>query len=107
MGWRNNKDTIVTNVIQQTCSILIFLTVPNLLQVDGYAQVVFVGTLLSFITFSDFGLSFVYSRKMPFIFASGDIEEVRRWDETVFSFRMLMAVVFGCGVGLFYYFKYH
>ena len=107
MGWRNNKDTIVTNVIQQTCSILIFLTVPNLLQVDGYAQVVFVGTLLSFITFSDFGLSFVYSRKMPFIFASGDIEEVRRWDETVFSFRMLMAVLFGCGIGLIYYFKYH
>ena len=107
MGWRTNKDTIVTNVVQQSCSALLFLTVPNLLNIEGYAQVVFVTTLLAFMTFADFGLSFVYGRKMPAIYASGDILEAQRWNETVFSFRMMTALLFGMVIGLIYYLKYH
>ena len=48
MDWKNNKDTIISNVVQQVCSIVIFLTIPNILHIDGYAKVVFVSTLLSF-----------------------------------------------------------
>ena len=106
MGWRNNKDTIVTNVVQQSCSIFIFLVVPNILQVEHYAQVVFVGTLLSFITFSDFGLSFVYSRKMPVIYASENVQEARRWNDTVFFFRVSTALLFGLIISFVYYLKY-
>lgn len=106
MSWRNNKDTIVTNLVQQSCAVLIFLTVPNLLHVEGYAQVVFVTTLLAFMSFADFGLSFVYSRKMPAIYATGDALEAQRWNETVFTFRVATALLFGAVIGLIYYLKY-
>jgi len=106
LGWKNNKDTIVTNVVQQSCSIFIFLVVPNILQIEHYAQVVFVGTLLSFMTFADFGLSFVYSRKMPVIYASKNVQEARRWNDTVFFFRLSSALLFGLIISFVYYLKY-
>lgn len=106
MGWQKNRDTVITNAVQQSCSVLLFLTVPNLLHVEGYAQVVFVTTLLAFMTFADFGLSFVYGRKMPSIYASGDARETQRWNETVFTFRMVTALLFGMAIGLIYYLKY-
>lgn len=106
MGWQKNKDTIIANVVQQACSVVLFLTVPNLLRVEDYAQVVFVTTLLAFMTFADFGMSFVYSRKMPSIYASGDVLEARRWNETVFTFRVATGVLFGMAIGLIYYLKY-
>lgn len=106
MGWKNNKDTIVTNLVQQSSSILIFLTVPNFLEVEGYAQVVFISTLLAFMTFSDFGLSFVYGRRMPAVFAAGDAVEIQRWNDTVFTFRIGTALFFGAIIGMVYFLKY-
>ena len=106
MDWKNNKVTIISNVVQQVCSIVIFLTIPNILHIDGYAKVVFVSTLLSFMTFADLGLSFVYSRKMPAIYVSSNMQEAKRWNETVFTFRIAMAFLFGFVIGLIYYVKY-
>ena len=107
MSWKNNKDTIVTNIVQQSTSIFIFLVVPNKLSVEDYGQVVFVGTLLSFMTFADLGLSFVYGRKMPAIFASGNDQEAQVWNETVFSFRLYTALLFGMVISAIYFFRYH
>lgn len=106
MGWQQNKDTVITNIVQQSTSILIFLAVPNLLSIESYGQITFVATLLSFMTFADFGLSFVYSRKMPAIYASGNSQEAQRWNETAFTFRMCMALLFGIVIGAIYFFKY-
>ena len=106
MSWQNHKDTIATNIVQQLTSIPIFLAVPNLLSVDGYGQIVFVGTLLSFMPFADLGLSFVYSRKMPAIYASGNDQEVQLWNETVFTFRLYTSLLFGLVLGAIYLFKY-
>jgi hypothetical protein len=80
--------------------------VPNILPVEGYGQTTFVATLLSFMTFADFGLSFVYGRKMPAIYASGNNQEEQRWNETVFTFRMLMSLIFGILISSIYFFKY-
>ena len=106
MSWRNHKDTIVTNVVQQSTAILIFLVVPNLLPVESYGQVVFVGTLLSFMGFADLGLSLVYGRKMPAIYANSDGHEVRAWNQTVFTFRLYTAAVFGMVISVIYWLKY-
>lgn len=106
MGWQQNKDTIVTNIVQQSTSILVFLAVPNLLPVEGYGQITFVATLLSFTTFADLGLSFVYGRKMPAIYASGNDQEVQVWNETIFTFRMYTALLFGIVLGVIYFCKY-
>lgn len=106
MSWRNSRDTTIANIVQQSTSILIFLAVPNLLSVEGYGQVVFVGTLLSFMTFADLGMSFVYGRKMPAIYASGDVQEVRVWNETIFTFRLYTGLLFGIVIGVVYFFKY-
>lgn len=106
MGWQQSKDTIVTNIVQQSTSIVIFLAVPNLLPVESFGQITFVTTLLSFMTFADFGLSFVYSRKMPAVYASGNSQDAQRWDETVFAFRFYMSLVFGTMIGAVYYYKY-
>lgn len=106
MGWQQNKDTIVTNIVQQSTSLLIFLAVPNLLPVEGFGQITFVVTLLSFMTFADFGLAFVYGRKMPAIYASGSSQDAQRWNETVFTFRMCTALLFGIMISAIYFFKY-
>jgi len=106
VDWRQRKDTIVTNIVQQSTSILIFLAVPKLLPVEGFGQITFVATLLSFMTFADLGLSFVYSRKMPSIYASGNSQEAQLWNETVFTFRMYTALLFGIVIGAIYFFKY-
>lgn len=106
MGWKQSKDTIVTNIVQQSTSVIIFLAVPNLLTVQGFGQITFVATLLSFMIFADFGLSFVYSRKMPAIYASENDQDAQRWNETVFTFRMYTALLFGIVIGVIYFFKY-
>ena len=106
MSWKNNKESIITNLIQQAAAIIIFLVVPNFLTVENYGQVVFVGVLLSFTTFSDLGLSLVYGRIMPAIYKTENLEGAKIWNQTTFSFKFYTGMIFGFIIGLIYFNKY-
>ena len=66
---KNSKHTLLANVFNQGASIVIFLIVPNILTHEDYAQTIYISVLLSFLVVSDFGMSFVYSRKMPSVYS--------------------------------------
>jgi len=85
---------------------LIFLTVPNILSQGDYAQTIFISVLLSFLVVSDFGMSFVYSRKMPSIYYGGDIKQIEIHNQTFFWFRLIMSFIGSIIISSIYFFKY-
>lgn len=92
---RQSRDTVVANIAQQGSALLLFLAIPNLLSVGQYAEVVFVGVVLSFTRFCDLGLSSVYGREMPRHYALNNAEEITLWNRTIFWFGALGGVVAG------------
>jgi len=91
---RDNRDSVIANIVQQVSAALVFLIVPVLLGVEQYAQVIVVTTLISFLTFSDLGVSYVYTRRMPEIYGRENREEESKWNTTVIRFRIYAAIVF-------------
>jgi len=106
VSFHDSRDSILANIAQQAAGVIIFLLVPALLGVREYGQVIFVVTLISFVPFSDLGVSTVYNRKMPAIYARGNEEEARTWNVTAFRFKLIGAVLFGVAAGLVYWGKY-
>jgi len=106
MGFKDNRDMVFANVVQQVVAALIFLIVPRILGVSNYAQVTYATTLLAFISFADFGLSFVYGRKMPGIYARQDTNEIAIWNSSILRFRFYTAFLFSAAISLSYLGKY-
>ena len=97
---------VFANIVQQLVAVVIFLLVPRILGVSNYAQTVFATTLLTFISFADFGMSFVYGRKMPAIYARQDPDEIVMWDTSIILFRFYTAFIFSAAIALIYVDKY-
>lgn len=106
MSYRDSRDSILANIAQQAAGAISFLLLPALLGVREYGQVIFAVTLISFAAFSDLGVTTVYNRKMPAIYARGNAEEVGAWNVTAFRFKLIGAVLFGVAAGLAYWGKY-
>lgn len=106
MGFKDNRDMVFASIAQQGVAALLFLVVPRILGVSNYAQVTYATTLLGFISFADFGLSFVYGRKMPGIYARQDTSEIAVWDSSILRFRLLTSFLFSATISLSYLYKY-
>ena len=106
MGFKNNRDMVFANIVQQAVAALIFLFVPKILGVLNYAQVTYATTLLTFISFADFGLSFVYGRTMPAVYARRDVKEIAIWDSSIIRVRFYAAFIFAIVISLNYLNKY-
>ena len=107
MSIRDSHDSVIANIVQQVSATLVFLIVPVLLGVEQYAQVIVVTTLISFLTFSDLGISCVYARRMPEVYGREDREEESRWNTTVIRFRVYAALVFAVVIAGIYWVRYH
>lgn len=107
MTIRDNRDSVIANIVQQVSAALVFLIVPVLLGVEQYAQVIVVTTLISFLTFSDLGVSYVYTRRMPEIYGRENREEESKWNTTVIRFRIYAALVFAVVIAGIYWIRYH
>ena len=103
---RSSRDTVITNIIQQTVGTLIFLTVPNFLTVSAFAEVTFVMVLLSFSIVADGGISLVYSRKMPSVYATGNKTEIERWNSSAFWTALAGSTLFAAAIAVIYVVKY-
>lgn len=106
MSFRNNRDTVISNLVKQACGFLAFLVVPHMLSVENYGQVTYVATLLGFIGIADLGMSFVYSRSMPGLYHRERVEEIGLWKRNVLRFQVSSGVVFACVISALYFFKY-
>ena len=101
-----SRDTVVANFAQQGSALLLFLAIPNLLPVEQYAEVVFVGVVLSFTRFSDLGLSSVYGREMPRHYALGEMWEIGLWNQTMFWFAALGGIIAGSIAAIVMYVRF-
>jgi O-antigen/teichoic acid export membrane protein len=104
---RQISDTVVTNIVQQATGILTFLILPNLLNVEDYGEVVYVGVLLSFLPFADLGFSFVYNKEMPVIYQKNNPSEIQMWNDSIFTFRFYSSILFSGIISLILFIKYH
>jgi len=95
-----SRDTVIANIAQQGSAVLLLLAIPNLLSVEHYAEVVFVGVVLSFTRFSDLGLSSVYGREMPRHYALNEVTEIGLWNQTAFWFSVLGGIIAGGIAGI-------
>ncbi|MFZ5862538.1 MAG: hypothetical protein ACOYXR_06860 [Nitrospirota bacterium] len=86
---------MIANIAQQGSALLLLVTIPNVLSVEHFAEVVFVGVVLSFTRFSDLGLSSVYGRDMPVHHAANAWTDIDRWNRTMFWFGLLGGGVAG------------
>lgn len=102
----SSRQTLLANLIQQVCAAVLLLTLPNLLDKAAYAQVVFVGVVLSFMALADLGLSQVYGRLVPALVAAGDAAAVQRWNASALAFGLITSMVFSLLAALMYWLKY-
>lgn len=100
MSINQSRNTVIANIAQQGSALLLLVTIPNLLSVEHFAEVVFVGVVLSFTRFSDLGLSSVYGRDMPRHHALKDVVEIDVWNRTMFWFGVLGGAVAGGFAGV-------
>lgn len=106
MSIGQSRNTIVANVVQQGAAVLLLFALPNLLSVEGYAEVVFIGVLLSFARFADFGLSAVYGREMPRHHTLNEATEQNRWNPTMFWFAVLGGGIAGAVAAVVMYVRF-
>lgn len=102
----SSRQTLLANLMQQGSAAILLLALPNLLDKTEYAQIVFVGVLLSFMALADLGLSLVYARLVPALIAAGDVAAVRSWDASVQAFGLVSSWVFSSLAALIYWLKY-
>lgn len=101
-----SRQTLLANLIQQGCAAALLLSLPNLLDKQAYAQIVFVGVLLGFMALADFGLSLVYGRLAPALAAQGNTAAIKSWDASVLVFGLITSVFFSILIALLYWLKY-
>lgn len=89
LSLRSSADTLTANLAQQGSAILLFIVIPNVLPVADYALTVIAGIILSFLRFPDLGLSLVYGRDAPHLYASGNNRLLESWNRTVLWFGAL------------------
>jgi hypothetical protein len=102
----SSRQTLLANMMQQGAAAALLLILPNLLDKESYAQVVFVGVLLGFMALADLGLSLVYSRVVPGLAMRDDGATIRRWDASIAVFGSAGAVFFSLVLALVYWIKY-
>ncbi|MCG9022854.1 hypothetical protein LH417_07840 [Laribacter hongkongensis] len=102
----SSRQTLLANMMQQGAAAALLLILPNMLDKEGYAQVVFVGVLLGFMALADLGLSLVYSRVVPGLVMRDDAATIRRWDASVAVFGSAAAIFFSLVLALVYWIKY-
>lgn len=104
---KNSKYTLLANIFNQGASIVIFLIVPNILTHEDYAQTIYISVLLSFLVVSDFGMSFVYSRKMPSVYSGCCKKRIEMYNQTFFWFRLTMSLFGSALISIMYFLKYY
>ncbi|KPA08919.1 Polysaccharide biosynthesis protein [Candidatus Magnetomorum sp. HK-1] len=104
---KNSRQTLSANIINQVVGTCIFLTVPNILTQTDYSQIVFINVLFTFVILSDFGMSFVYGRKMPSVYHKNDSYEILAYNQTIFWVRLITTFLISIVLSVIYYLKYH
>jgi hypothetical protein len=102
----SSRQTLLANLMQQACAVVLLVSLPNQLDKAAYAQVVFASVLLSFMSWADLGLSLVYGRLAPVLIAAGDDATVRRWSTSTLTFGLASSCVFSSLLALIYWLKY-
>jgi O-antigen/teichoic acid export membrane protein len=107
LSFTKSRDTVITNIVQQSIAIIIFFIVPNFMTVDNFAEITFVNVLLSFMMVSDLGIASVYGRKMPAIYHRGFKDEIELWNLSVFWFRFVTSLLFSVTISLLFFIRSH
>lgn len=102
MSFRDSRDNLISNIVQQSSAVVIGIVVPMLLGIQEYAQVTVLSVLLGFMPLADLGMSIVYTRKMPSLYTAEDLNEISKWNSTIIRFRLYGSLIFG-GVTSAYY----
>lgn len=103
---KNSKHTLSAIIVNQTFAMLIFLTVPNILGQEDYAQTVYISVLMSFLVLSNFGMNFIYGRKMPSVYHENDAELIEQYNQTFFWFSLGMSLLGSIVISFVYYMKF-
>lgn len=101
----NSSFTMRANLWAQGTGILVMLVTPNLLSVEEYAKVVYIGFLLSFVSLYDLGLTAVYNRLAPGLVCN-DPKKLLIIESTLVKYLIFMSIVFSFGVSILYFLKY-
>jgi hypothetical protein len=104
---KSSSDTLTANVVGQTIGIISFLLLPNIFSVDDYAVTVFVGILLYYSGFMDFGMLQVYGRKAPGMIAQGQEYDVINMEDSIQYFWHMTTFIYSVIAGLIFYLKYY
>lgn len=103
---RPGRQTLIANLAQQLSSLVLMLSLPNLIDKESYSKIVYVSVLLSFMVVSDLGMSLVYGRRVPALIAKGKMQLVRQWDSSVLGFGMFSTIVFSFVIMTLFWLKY-
>lgn len=106
MSFKNSKDNLTANIAQQFSAMLIAIVVPMLMSVDEYAQVVVVGVLISFMQLADLGMSIVYTRKLPALYANNSRHDILIWNATLSRFRFYASLAYGGVIAVYFFQRY-
>lgn len=106
LSFRNSRDNLTANIVQQLSGLLISIVVPMFMGIKEYAQVTVVSVLLGFMPLADLGMSIIYTRKLPALYASEDLNQIRVWNSTIFRFRLYGSLIFGGVVSAYYFQRY-
>jgi len=104
---KNSRQTLLANIINQIVGTCVFLTVPNILTKTDYSQIVFINVLFTFVILSDFGMSFVYGRKMPSVYHKKNANEILAYNQTIFWVRLISTFLISIVLSVIYYLKYY
>lgn len=102
----NSSYTLKANIWTQFSSVIIMLTIPNLLSIEEYAKVAYFTFLLSFVSLYDLGLIAVYNRLIPGLVVK-DKNKVLQIDSTLIRYIIFMSIIFSAVISFIYYYKYN
>lgn len=106
MSLQNSRYNLTANIFQQISSLLVAIFVPIFLGVADYAQITLVGVLIAFVPIADLGISIIYTRQLPALYASENVNQIRTWNLTVMRFRLLASLIFGGTISIYYFYRY-
>ncbi len=101
-----SRQTLIANIIQQACAAAVILLLPNIMSKPDYAQVVYVGVLLSFAAFADVGISLVYGRVVPALHTMKNHAALSVWNSTSLKFGLLTSSVYAVIIAALFYARY-
>jgi O-antigen/teichoic acid export membrane protein len=103
---KNSKYTLSANIVNQIFGMMIFLSVPNILDQGDYAKTVYISVLISFIVLFNLGMGLVYGRTMPSIYATKNDTNIEEFNQTFFWFQMIMGILGSIVISSIYFYKY-